>query len=101
MVMVKRFEVYMGVFKGVEKPCLVVSPDELNESLPYVLVAPITTGQQMLPTRVGIGLKGKKAYIALDLMQPVNQKDLTQKIGLLPEQMHVQIVGLLQKLFAY
>lgn len=91
----------MGMFNGTEKPCLVISPDELNESLPYVLVAPITTGQLTLPTRVGIGLKGKKAYIALDLIQPANQKDLTQKIGQLPDQMHAQIAGLLQKLFAY
>ena len=99
--MVKRFEVYMGVFNGVEKPCLIVSPDELNDVLPYALVAPVTTGQQILPTRVGIGLKGRKAYIALDLIQPVNQKDCLQKIGVLPEQLHTQIADLLQKLFAY
>ncbi len=99
--MVKRFEVYIGVFQGVEKPCLVVSPDELNEVLPYVLVAPITVSSSQLPTRVGIGLRGKKAYIAMDLIQPVNQTDLKIKIGLLPEQIHRQIVDLIQKIFAY
>ena len=99
--MVKRFEVYMGVFQGVEKPCLIVSPDELNEALPYALVAPITVSSGQLPTRVGIGLRGKKAYIAMDLIQPVNQKDLKLKIGLLPDQIHRQIVEIIQKIFAY
>lgn len=99
--MVKRFEVYMGVFQGVEKPCLIVSPDELNETLPYALVAPITVSSSQLPTRVGIGLRGKKAYIAMDLIQPVNQKDLKLKIGLLPDQIHRQIVEIIQKIFAY
>ncbi len=99
--MVKRFEVYMGVFQGVEKPCLIVSPDELNEALPYALVAPITVSSSQLPTRVGIGLRGKKAYIAMDLIQPVNQKDLKLKIGLLPDQIHRQIVEIIQKIFAY
>lgn len=99
--MVKRFEVYMGVFQGVEKPCLIVSPDELNETLPYVLAAPITVSSSQLPTRVGIGLRGKKASIAMDLIQPVNQKDLKVKIGLLPEQIHRQIVEIIQKIFAY
>ena len=99
--MVKRFEVYMGMFQGIEKPCLIVSPDELNEVLPYALVAPITVSSSQLPTRVGIGLRGKKAYIAMDLIQPVNQKDLKVKIGLLPEQIHRQIVEIIQKIFAY
>ena len=91
----------MGVFQGVEKPCLIVSPDELNEALPYALVAPITVSSSQLPTRVGIGLRGKKAYIAMDLIQPVNQKDLKLKIGLLPDQIHRQIVEIIQKIFAY
>ena len=99
--MVKRFEVYMGMFQGIEKPCLIVSPDELNEVLPYALVAPITVSSSQLPTRVGIGLRGKKAYIAMDLIQPVNQKDLKLKIGLLPDQIHRQIVEIIQKIFAY
>lgn len=99
--MVKRFEVYMGIFNGREKPCLIVSPDELNDSLPYVLVAPITVSLNQLPTRIGIGLRGKKAYIALDLIQPVNQQILKLKIGVLPEQVHRQIVDIIQKMFAF
>ncbi len=98
--MVKRFEVYMSIADEKERPCLVVSPDELNETLPYVLVAPITTDTKSLPCRIGIGLKGKRAWIAMDLMQPMNKEQLGGKIGLLPEQTHAQILNLLSKFFA-
>ena len=98
--MVKRFEVYMCAINGKERPGLVISPDELNEALPYVLIAPITTSGYLLPCRIGIGLKGKKAWIAMDLIQPVNQTQLVSKIGLLPEQTHTQSLTVLQKFFA-
>ncbi len=98
--MVKRFEVYMSLIDEKERPCLIISPDELNEALPYVLIAPITTDTKALPSRIGIGLKGKRAWIAMDLMQPVNQNQLGNKIGLLPEQTHAQILNLLAKFFA-
>ncbi len=98
--MVKRFEVYMCQIEGKERPGLIVSPDELNETLPYVLIAPITTSALALPCRIGIGLKGKKAWIAMDLIQPVNQTQLVLKVGLLPEQTHAQILTMLQKFFA-
>lgn len=101
MEMVKRFEVYMGSVRDVEKPCLVVSPNELNDALSYVLVAPITVSSNQLPTRIGIGLRGKKAYIALDLIQPINRKDLKIKVGLLPEQIHTQVIDLIKKMFSY
>lgn len=98
--MVKRFEVYMSVVDEKERPCLIISPDELNEALPYVLIAPITTSSTILPCRIGISLRGKKAFISMDLIQPLNQNQLGTKIGLLPEQTHAQILTMLQKFFA-
>ena len=98
--MVKRFEVYMCGETNQEKPCLIISPDELNETLPYVLIAPITTVPTPLPSRIGIGLNGKRAWIAMDMIQPMNKVDLNTKIGLLPEQTHMQILNLLTKFFA-
>lgn len=98
--MVKRFEVYMCGETEAEKPCLIISPDELNDMLPYVLIAPITTVPTPLPSRIGIGLKGKRAWIAMDMIQPMNKNQLKNKIGLLPEQTHMQILTLLTKFFA-
>ena len=83
-----------------EKPCVIISPDEINDILPYVLIAPITTTDQVYPFRYGVGLKGKKAYIAFDLIQPMDKLKLKNKIGILPQQIHEQIVDLLNKFFS-
>ena len=97
--MVKRFDVFMMNTGLNDKPCLVVSPNELNDELPYVIIAPITLNYRNFPTRIGIGLKGKKAYIALDLIQTIDKKQLKSKMGFLPEQIHQQVANILQKMF--
>ena len=98
--MVKRFDVYLCENNKEEKPCIVISPNEINDVLSYVLIAPITTCEQVYPFRYGVGLKGKKAYIALDLIQPVDKENLKSKIGVLPQQIHGQITDLLNKIFS-
>ena len=54
--MVKRFEVFMCDESGVQKPCLIISPNEMNDALPNVMIAPITTFERRLPCRLYIGL---------------------------------------------
>lgn len=98
--MVKRFEVFMCEQGGIQKPCLVVSPNEMNDVLPYVMIAPITSFERRFPCRVVIGLKGKKGQIALDMLSTLNKADLTQKIGILPEESHSEILGILEKMFS-
>lgn len=97
--MVKRFEVFMCDKKGVEMPCLVVSPNEMNAVLPYVMIAPITSVERAFPFRVVIGLKGKKGQIALDMIKTIETSELTRKIGILPEASHAEIMALLGKIF--
>ncbi len=70
---INRFEVYLVVLDptvGSEiqktRPCLVVSPDEINHSLRTVIVAPLTTKGQMYPTRVPCRFKGKDGRVVLD-----------------------------------
>ena len=98
--MVKRFDVFLCENNNEEKPCIIISPDEMNDALSYVLIAPITTTEQVYPFRFGVGLKGKRAYIALDLMQPIDKNKLKNKIGVLPQQIHGQIIDLLNKFFS-
>ncbi|MBR6675321.1 MAG: type II toxin-antitoxin system PemK/MazF family toxin [Alphaproteobacteria bacterium] len=100
MAMVKRFDVYMCDQNGVQKPCLIVSPDEMNEVLPYVMIAPITTASYQFPTRVIIGLKGKKGQIALDMITTIDKTELIRKIGILPVASHPEILGILGKIFS-
>ena len=97
--MVKRFEVFMCDDRGTEKPCLIVSPDEMNAVLPTVMIAPITNVERRFPTRIVIGLKGQKGQIALELIKTIDKSELTRKIGLLPESSHPEILGILGKIF--
>ena len=70
---VKRFDVYLVNFdptvgREIQKtrPCLVVSPDEMNRYLATVIVAPMTTKRRGYPTRVPCRFRGKEGEIVLD-----------------------------------
>ncbi len=94
--MVKKYEVYFCEIKGHEKPCVVVSPDEMNALLPYALVAPITKNQRNFPSRMGVKLKGEKAQIALDLIRVVAQEKMVRKAGALPDHLKKEMQQLLK-----
>lgn len=95
----KRFSVYMRKTPHAIRPCLIISPDELNFSLPYVMIIPITTTRRALPFRIPVLLKGKNSYLMLDKIQTVSKSDLIDKIGQLPEKNQEKICSLLQKMF--
>ena len=94
--MVKKFDVFFCEIRGMEKPCVVLSPDEMNELLPYVLVAPITSLKRSFPCRVGVKLKGQLGQVALDLMRPVPKDHLKKKVGSLPAPLQDEILKLLK-----
>ena len=98
--MVKRFDVYMCENHGKIRPCVVLSPDEMNDALPYVIVAPITSHERPFPTRVGIRIKGKQGQIALDLIRPAAQILLKEKIGTLPNGTCSDVSDILKNLFS-
>ena len=95
----KRFAVCMRKTEKAIRPCLVVSPDELNLALPYVMIVPITTLKRNLPFRVPVVLKGKNAYLMLDKIQTIPKTDIIDRVGLLPEKNQKKICTLLQKMF--
>lgn len=98
--MVKRFDVYLCDFKSRRRPCVVISPDEMNENLPYVIMAPITTIERVFPSRVGVRLKGKQGQVALDMMRTVLQSTLKEKMGTLPENTRVEVSDILKRMFS-
>ena len=97
--MVKRFMVYEVKVNEDIKPCVVVSPDELNTVLPYVMVAPITSKIRPLPYRVLIEMKGKDAQIALDQIRTRPKSDFLRKLGRLPEPCQIEIKHVLRQMF--
>ena len=63
------------------RPCLVVSPDEVNESLRTVIVAPMTTTERAYPTRVHVRFQAKHGQVALDRIRAVDRQRLVRKLG--------------------
>lgn len=63
------------------KPCLIISPDEMNDNLLTVTIAPMTTKTHDYPTRVSVAFQGKKGWIVLDQMRTVDKKRLSRRLG--------------------
>lgn len=63
------------------RPCLIVSPDELNGYLDTFLVAPLTTGRHAYPFRLGCRFQGKEGFIVLDQLRTVDRARLIERLG--------------------
>ncbi|MEX2300524.1 MAG: type II toxin-antitoxin system PemK/MazF family toxin [Bryobacterales bacterium] len=82
------------------RPCVVVSPDELNAHLRTAIVAPLTTGGQAYPWRPRCRFQNQAGFIALDQLRTVDNGRLIQRIGTLPSRTMATILGTLQEMFA-
>ncbi|MGQ0643215.1 MAG: type II toxin-antitoxin system PemK/MazF family toxin [Gemmatimonadaceae bacterium] len=63
------------------RPCLVVSPDELNHYLRTAIVAPMTTAGQAYPFRVSCTFAGKRGHVVLDQLRTVDRERLRKRLG--------------------
>ena len=63
------------------RPCLIISPDEINEYLRTVVVAPMTTAERSYPTRVAISFQNRRGQVALDQIRAVDRERLLRKLG--------------------
>jgi mRNA interferase MazF len=63
------------------RPCLVISPDEMNDNLLTVTIAPMTTKSHDYPTRVRVDFQNKTGWIVLDQIRTVDKKRLTKRLG--------------------
>ncbi len=82
------------------KPCVVVSPDELNAHLSTFIVAPLTTSGHPYPFRVRSRFDGKAGHVVPDQLRAVDRDRLVQRLGSLPETMLNELLGVLQAMFA-
>lgn len=67
------------------RPCIIISPEEMNENLGTVIIAPMTTKSHDYPTRVKVTFQGKMGWIVLDQIRTVDKKRLVKKLGLIDE----------------
>ncbi len=104
---INRFDVYLvnldpTVGREIRKtrPCLVVSPDELNHNIRTVIVAPMTTKGRLYPTRVTCRFQGKQGQVVLDQLRTVDRARLVKRLGRLDKRTAVKLLGILQEMFA-
>ncbi len=82
------------------RPCLVVSPDELNRHLRTVIVAPMTTGGHPYPFRVSCRFQKRDGFVVLDQIRTVDSQRLVRKLGRVSSTALAAALGILQEMFA-
>jgi len=104
----KRFDVYLisldpSVGSEIQKtrPCLIVSPDEMNRHIRTVIVAPMTTTKKDYPTRVACVFGKREGQIVLDQIRTIDKTRLLKKLGAVDSKTQLEVVSVLQKLFAF
>jgi mRNA interferase MazF len=104
---IRRFEVHLVNLEptiGSEirktRPCLVISPDEMNAHISTVIVAPMTTRGREYPTRVNCRFQGKDGQVVLDQIRTVDQRRLIRRLGKIDEETKQAVLSVLAEMFA-
>ena len=105
--MVVRFEVYLvnldpTIGREIKKtrPCLIISPDEMNRNIATVIIAPMTTKGRAYPTRVALRFQGKDGQIVLDQLRTIDKSRLVKKLGAISTPTQTTVLNALASLFA-
>jgi len=99
-VLLVRLDPTLGSEIQKTRPCLVVSPDELNEHLRTVIVAPMTTAGRAYPWRVPCRFQRRSGFVALDQLRTVDAERLVRRLGRLQPQSITTVLQRLQEMFA-
>jgi mRNA interferase MazF len=109
----KRFELYLvnlepaiGVEMKKTRPCLIVSPDEMNNNVQSVIVSPLTTNFRNLPSRIKLEASNSNglsetSYVALDQIKTVDKNRCIKRIGMISVADAIRIADLLVEIFKY
>jgi len=103
----KRFDVFLvnldpTIGNEIQKtrPCVVVSPDEMNRYISTVIIAPMTTKGRAYPTRIICQFQGKNGQIILDQIRTVDKSRLVKKIGQIAQNEQRAVLDTLAEMFA-
>lgn len=104
---VERFDVFLVSLEPAQgselrktRPCLIISPDEINAYIRTVIVAPMTTVVHNYPTRVTILFQGRTGQVALDQIRVIEKTRLIKRLGKIKESVAQRVLQVLQKMFA-
>jgi mRNA interferase MazF len=82
------------------RPCLVISPNEMNQHLRAVIIAPMTTVTRPYPTRVGVRFQGKQGQVALDQLRTVDRQRLVRMLGKISTKIALEVSATVLEMFA-
>ena len=82
------------------RPCLVISPNEMNHNISTVIVAPMTTKGRKYPSRISCKFQGKTGQIILDQIRTIDKERLVKKLGTISKSTQEKTLELLQEIFS-
>jgi mRNA interferase MazF len=107
MVEIYRFDVFLVSLdpsKGSEikktRPCLVISPNEMNKYIRTLIIAPMTSKLKDYPTRVLVNFDGKEGNIVLDQIRTIDKSRIVKKLGTIDDETASRVLETLEKMFS-
>ena len=105
-VVASRFEVHLvrldpAVGREIRKtrPCLIISPDEMNRHIDTVIIAPMTTQERAYPTRVPVRFQRKTGQVVLDQIRTVDKVRLVKRLGTINQAIANKVIAVLGEMF--
>ena len=104
---VARFEVYLVRLDPTEgyeirktRPCVVISPDEMNRHIGTVIFAPLTTKGRPYPTRIPVRFQRKSGQVVLDQIRTIDKTRLVRRLGKISDKATREVLAVLGEMFA-
>lgn len=82
-----------------KRPCLIVSPNEMNKHLSIVVICPITSQSKNYPTRISIELDGQTNWVVIDQIRTIDKSRVTKMIGHLEEKTIEQVKRIIKETY--
>jgi len=102
---IRQYEVYLisldptiGHEIKKARPCIIISPDEMNKNISTVIIAPMTTQSRFYPTRIPLKFAEKEAWIVLDQLRTVDRKRLIKKLGKIEQVIINQVKSIIKEM---
>ncbi len=104
---VARFEIYLVRLDPTDgheirktRPCVVISPNEMNRHIGTVIVAPLTTKGTRYPTRIPVRFQRKGGQVVLDQIRTIDKTRLLRRLGRISDRAAGEVLSVLGEMFA-
>ena len=102
---IKQYDIYLinldpTIGSEIQKtrPCLIISPDEMNRNIQTIIIAPMTTKSHNYPTRVKVTFEKKTGWIVLDQIRALDMRRLVKKLGRVSDDTIIKIKAVIKEM---